>query len=265
VVTISVKDNFPEVKRLLAEQHQQVPFALAVALNKTAEHVKSEELIHMQAVFDRPTKYTMSSLYVKRATKQKPEARVWVKDSDQPNHYLLPQIYGGNRPLKRLEVLLVRIGAMRSGERAVPGAGARLDAYGNMSRGQIQQILGQLKAFYLAGASQNATGSKRSRAKRAKEAYFVSTGVGTHPYGSHSWLNGRHSQHLPRGVWSRNDFGAWGSAIKPVLIFVGSAKYRRRFEFFEVSDRTVERHFGGYFDDAFAHAMRTARPAGDAK
>ena len=35
---------------------------------------------------------------------------------------------------------------MRKNERAVPGAAAKLDAYGNMGRGQIVQILSQLQA-----------------------------------------------------------------------------------------------------------------------
>ena len=52
-------------------------------------------------MFDRPTRYTQNSLFLQPATKQKREARVWVKDTERPDHYLLPQINGGNRPLKR--------------------------------------------------------------------------------------------------------------------------------------------------------------------
>ena len=155
----------------------------------------------MRRVFDRSTAWTLNSLYVKGATKQSLTARVWFKDYDDPRHYLLPQVYGGSRPQKRLEVLLTRLGVMRADERAVPAAGARLDAYGNMGRGQVQQIISQLKGFYLAGASQNASNSKRSRAKRAAESYFASTGKGTHPLGTGAWIRARHQQHLARGVW----------------------------------------------------------------
>jgi len=257
---IDVRDNFPEVKRLLGEQQRQMPFALALALTRTAQDVRKAEQAEMSSVFDRPTRFTLNSLFLKAATKQTLEARVWVKDSERPDHYLLPQILGGRRPLKRFEQLLVQRGVMRSDERAVPGNAAKLDGFGNMSRGQIVKILSQLQAFNLAGSSANASSGKRSKAKRARETYFVSTGKGTHPYGGHSWSKGRMAQTLERGVWVRTPHGVLGSKVAPVLMFVPRANYRVRWRFHEIADATYRRVFPRHLDAAVTQALATARP-----
>lgn len=262
---IDVRDNFPAVKRALAAHKEQMPFALALALTRTAQDVRTAEKAEITSVFDRPTRYTQNSLFLQPATKQKLEARVWVKDTERPNHYLLPQINGGNRPLKRFEQLLVQRGLMRASERTVPGEAAKLDGYGNMSRGQIVKILSQLQAFNLAGSSANASSSKRSQAKRAREVYFVSTGIGTHPYGGHSWSKGRMAQTLPRGVWVRKPHDVMGSKVSPVLLFVSRASYRVRWHFNQVAEATIQRVFPGHANAALAQALRTARPTGGAR
>lgn len=174
---INVRNNFPEVKAGFARAEKQMPFALARALTFTARDVKSAEEEEITGRFDRPTPFTRKSVFMQTATKQRLQARVWLKDGDRPEHYLLPQIEGGPRPRKRFEDILVRAGYMMANERAVPGSGAVLDQYGNMSRGQIVKILSQLRANSALGFDANATDSKRSRKKRAKEAYFVAGGL----------------------------------------------------------------------------------------
>lgn len=262
MVTIDIRNNFPSVKRLLGEQQRQMPFAVALALTRTAQDVRKAEQAEMRSVFDRPTPFTLNALFVKPATKVTLTAEVWVKDSERPKHYLLPQISGGDRALKRFEQLLVQRGVMRAGERAVPGGGATRDSYGNVSRGQIVKILSQLQAFNLAGATANASTAKRSKTKRAREAYFVSTGVGTHPFGGRSWSKGRMKQTLPRGVWVRKPHGVLGSTVSPVLLFVNKATYRKRFKFEEVALSTISRVLPGHLDAAMARALATAKPSG---
>lgn len=261
-MNIDIRADVAQAQRLLGEQQRQVPFVLSLTLNRTAQDVRKAEQSEMRTVFDRPTRFTLNSLFLQAATKQKLEARVWVKDTERPDHYLLPQITGGSRPLKRFEQLLVQRGVMRAGERAVPGGAAKLDAYGNMSRGQIVKILSQLQAFNLSGFDANATNSKRSRAKRARETYFVSTGKGTHPFGGHSWSKGRMMQELPRGVWVRTPHEVLGSKVAPVLIFVDRTTYSRRFRFDEIAGQTVSRVMPGHLQSAVAQALRTTRPGG---
>jgi hypothetical protein len=258
----SISHQLQDIDRALAIQASQVPFALALALTRTAQDGREELRDEMRASFHQPTPYTLNSPYLKPATKQDLTALIGFKDGfgTEPS-FLEPQVHGGERPLKRFEQLMVRAGYMRRDERAVPGEGATLDQYGNMGRGQIQRILSQLHAFNLAGASQNATGSRRSRASRSAEAYFVSHGPGSTRYSSASprsaWKNGLKEQHLPRGIWLRRQFAS-GTAIKPVILFVTHAIYARRLNLQAVAERTVA-HFPAHFAAAWKTALRTAR------
>lgn len=249
----SVTNNFPIIAAKLDTLGKQSRFATAVAMTGTAQDVRAAEQQEMQRVFDRPTRYTLNSLYVQTATKTRLEARVWVKDSERPTHYLLPEIEGGGRAQKRFEDLLRQRGFLASGERTVPGAGAKIDAFGNMARSQIVQILSQLQAFNLAGASQNATNSTRSKAKRASVAYFYAR-KGETRQGRGSWKSGIKVQHLPTGIYAKTPSG-----IVPVLIFVTHAAYRQRLRFYDVANKAIVQRFPQRFHDAYAKALATAK------
>lgn len=245
-----VADQFRGLER-------QLPFAVALALTRTAQDVKTELTEEMRRVFDRPTPFTLRSLYLARATKANLEARVWLKDDfGLRAHYLMPQIEGGSRPLKRFESLLVQRGILGRDERIVPAAGARLDAYGNVSRGQIVQVLSQLSAFNLSGLeTNNASNSRRSRAKRAAVGYFVvrrgTTG------GRGSWRGESKVQHLPSGIWARYAF-AHGNAIKPVFLFVNRTNYRPRYQFHTIGQAVAARRFAPHLQAALETALKTA-------
>lgn len=256
---INVVDSLPDLKLALKNAQSQVPFALARALTKTAQDVAQAQRAEIERVFDRPNPYTRNAVFVRTATKQRLEAQVWLKDGRRPKHYLLPQIEGGSRPIKRFEERLVRAGLMTSGERAVPAGGAQLDSYGNVARSQIIKILSQLKTAAVLGDTSNASDSARSRRSRAREAYFVSRGPGSWT-GRGSWKNGLKDQHLPRGIWQRRSFGAWGTAVRPVFLFVERANYQPRYRFFEIGDRVANARFAGHFRESYALALRTALP-----
>jgi hypothetical protein len=250
---IDVKDGLIGLQRKLDTLSRQTRFATAVTLTRVAQDVRAAERQEMQRVFDRPTRYTLNSLYVSPATKTRLEARVWVKDSERPSHYLLPEIYGGPRANKRFEDLLRQANILRGGERTVPGEGAKIDANGNMARSQIVQILSQLQAFNTSGFDANATGSRKSKAKRAAVRYFYAR-EGESRQGRGSWKHGEKAQHLRSGIYV-----ATGGQVRPVLVFVKGAKYKTRFRFFEVAQRTVRAKFDGHFARAYADAMRTAK------
>lgn len=251
---VSIKSNFPDVAKKLDALGKQSRFAAAVALTGTAQDVRAAEIDEMRKVFDRPTRFTLNSLFLKPATKDNLQATVFVKDSDRPNHYLLPEIDGGLRPQKRFEELLRQRGMLGPDERTVPGAGAKIDSFGNMSRAQIIQILSQLQAFNLAGASQNATNSKRSKAKRSTVGYFYAR-HGESRQGAGSWRNGDKVQHLATGIYAKTSDGK----IIPVLIFVRRAAYRQRLRFYDVANRVIALKFEARFAVAYANALRTAK------
>ncbi len=122
--------------------------AIATALSRTASDTKAALQREMRDSFDRPTPFTLNSVFVKRATATDLTAEVGIKDDQAgtrpAQRWIRWQVYGGERTMKAFERLLVAHGYMRDGDRAVPGQAAKLDAYGNISRGQIIQILSQL-------------------------------------------------------------------------------------------------------------------------
>lgn len=254
MLTINVTSNIAETIKRLQAQAKQVPFATAVALTKTAQVVRQEEVKEMKDSFDRPTPYTLNSLFVKPATKTDLTARVWLKDAwgggnTPAARYLLPQITGGLRKLKPFEKMLRSVGALPAGMYAVPGSGAQMDGYGNMSSGQIQQILSYFKTFPEAGYTKNLT--KEGREKKWR---------GTRNKRGFAYFVGRPADgKLPLGIWQRFNFGAMGSAIKPIMIFVDRATYQIMYDFQYIADRTVKREFPRQFEAALRQEMATAR------
>lgn len=253
---ITVNHTFDRLAASLKGLESQIPFATAVALTRTAQDARANVRTEFKQIFDRPTPYTMNSVFVRGATKTRQYAELWLKGWPERSHYLEPQIKGGPRPLKRFENVLAQAGYMTRSERAVPAGGAQLDRFGNVSRGQIVKVISQLRAHNLAGSDQNATNSRRSRAKRATEQYFASKGPGT-AYGKRSWKNGLKSQHLPRGIYVRRVF-AWGTSVKPVFLFVDGANYRARLHLVKIVERTLQTRFPAHFDAAIRQASGTA-------
>jgi hypothetical protein len=252
---ISITSNFPQLQRKIDALGKQMAFATAVALTRTGQDVRDEERREMGRVFDRPTRYTLNSLYLQPATKAKLEARVWVKDSERPTHYILPEIYGGPRTQKRFEELLRQSGILTDTERTVPGAGARIDANGNMERSQLTQILSQLRTFNTSGFDANATSSRRSRGKRRDARYFYAR-QGETRLGGGAWSGGLKSQHLRTGIYVAL---LGGQVVLPVLLFVKGARYRKRLDFFGVAKRVIAKKFESNFAREYAKALATAR------
>lgn len=255
MIKISVKSELAQQISLWTRiAGDQMPFATAVALTRSAKNGKTEIERKMPSVIDRPTPYTMRGFRLYPATKRKLYAEVDFRESlssgTQARDYLAPIVYGGSRKLKAFEKSLSRTGLLPSGYSAVPGSGAKMDRYGNMNRGQIVQVLSYLKSFGEQGYSANITDKKRASLARGSKArrgvtYFVGKPGG-----------GR----LPLGVWMRTSFGAAGSSIKPLIIFVSNVGYRQQLDVPGIAERVVRETFPEELRKAVELALRTARP-----
>lgn len=251
---INVSHNFPEVQAALAKAASQVPFALAVALNNTAEKARVNVRNQMASVFDKPTPWVLNSLRVKRATKSNQEAELAFKDrnsAESSRSMVEPHVFGGKRHFKAMEARLLNMGLMPAGYNAVPGAAAKLDAYGNMSPGQISQLLNVLGTYTEAGYN---------KANAKTVGRLAKGNVKKNIYGFEYWVNKVNSikaRHLQPGVYQRVKTG-FGTSLKPVLIFVKKANYKQRLNFFAITQTTVDREFVGEFNAAFDEALRTA-------
>lgn len=218
--------------------------AVATALTRTAIEARDAVRQQMPSVFDRPTPYTLNSLFVRPATAERLEAQTYFKDdragSGTPaTRYLLPQVEGGARNTKRFELALRAAGHLPAGWFVVPGAGAKLDAFGNISRGQITQVLSQLRITLTAGFTRNMPFDARKQItaqRRAGGRFFVikpgAKGAGP-------------------GVYQR-EFG--GRNITPVFVFVNRASYTKRFDFFGIARSVADRRLGPNLDRAIAES-----------
>jgi hypothetical protein len=239
--------GFDKTLANIAGLQKQVRFAAAKALTQTAKKVQTRLIAEMGSQFDRPTPYTLRSTFVKPATKTELSAIVGLKDragskaAMPPAELLAHQFKGGGRLWKGLERYLHRAGLIGAGEFVAPGAGARLDRFGNMSRGQISQLMSQLRIGI--DPYQYATKSARSRRNVSKAGRIF-------------WARGNAKDgHLPRGAWI--DMGP-PVGLRPLLLVVSRPAYRRRIDLDRLARDVVAKEWGPTFDAALADAIRTA-------
>lgn len=243
-----------DLKSMLKDQ-KQVRFAAMQSINKVAFIASDDTKRAMRDSFDRPTPWVIGGVRYRKATRDNLTAIVdldfWGnKQGVAVEQVLKAEIFGGSRARKRHEAALEAAGILPSGMRIVPGQAAQLDAYGNMASSQINQIISWFKGFGEQGYQANMSDKRRKSLGRDKKksgargfAYFA--------------LRARRGKLLP-GIYQRFSTG-FGSAIKPVMIFVSRADYRKRLDFYGVAQRSVDRNLQREFDIALENALRTAR------
>lgn len=208
--------------------------ALAEALNNTAREIGDAWKAEIQARIDRPTPMTRNAVRRTRAD----VGRLWVDISLNrqapgggipPSIYLATQEQGGGRDRKLFELALQRSGAMPNGYRVVPGKYAKLDSFGNISRGQIVQVLNQLAHLdVLTVGYRKVIG--RSKAKRAAAAARRGR-----QYVPILQREGR----LHPGIYERK-----GDLLLPVFFFVSATQYKRRLSLMERGEAVAQAAFG---------------------
>lgn len=250
---INARIETKRLTRTLSDiERKQMPYAAMLALNETAKDGQRAEQQDVVRVFNNPTKWTINGFRVSRATKTRLTSKVFFKDEYQGSRgsnaweYLTPHVGGGERRFKGSEVLFMRAGVLPPGMFMVPASAAEYDAYGNVKRVQINKLLSYFRAFPEAGYKANITDAKKQRmARGTKRSYGVAYFVGR-PGGG------------PLGIWQRTQSG-FGSAVKPVFIFVSAVTYQRRFDFHGVVETTYDKRFILNLKRGLDRALGTAR------
>lgn len=245
------------VKALEGLRKDQIPFATAYALTKTAQEAKKNIEADIRRVFDRPTPYTQKGVWIKAATKARLFAKVYLKDESfkgvPADRYLIHQIRGTSRQLKGFERLLQRSGVMPDGWFAVPTNAAPLDQYGNVPGGIITRILSQLQASRDSLANETPASKTRTmrRKGRRPSRYFV------------AYPGRAKTRHLTPGIYERIGFG-FGDSIRPIFIYTAQApKYRRVLRFDETVQAAVRDDLPRMFEQGFRIAQATQGTKGD--
>lgn len=219
---------------------KKIPQAVVVALNTTRYQVLDALREQMKTDFDRPTPYTLGSLYATKATLDNLSTTVLPREfagkGTPAAKYLKPEIYGGERRLKRFEKALQSVGVLPKGMYAYPGKGATMDAYGNMSPGQIVQIISYFNAFGQQGYRANMGEKGRLKLLRGgKKGFGFEYFVVRHKHGG-----------LRPGIWKstsaragRYVVGGVGRVVVPVLIFGKKPTYTRRYRWAETAHKAA--------------------------
>lgn len=244
-------EGLEEVKKGLLGMREALPIEIAQTLSKVAVLAKEGEYTHMKRVFDRPTPYTLRSLYTKSATTSDLTSKLWVKGKMEAGkgtpaeYYLTPQIFGGPRRLKRHEVALRNIGVLPPNLYCVPAKGADLDAYGNMKASQIVKIMSYFRAFSEVGYRANITEQRKKKMakgtkKTAGVVYFA--------------IRKRKGK-LPPGIYTKTS----GVGLKMLIAFVKRPHYTERLLFWETARDVANKNWKRLFDEAVERTLDKAR------
>lgn len=219
-----------------------IPYAASTAMTRVASLAAKTELPNaMRSSFDRPTRWTLNSLAIEPATRDKLSARIFVKNEAAggvpQENYLLPGVDGGARREKGFERSLRYAGLLGAGERVMPGRQISLDANGNISRTLIQSINVWAKSGAGRTAKASGKGAQRVKAQNPRGYFLFGKPGGT------------------RGVAQRS-----GSLVMPVLVFTQRQPvYRARLDFTGIAERTALLHFGPEFNRAAAAILSRPR------
>lgn len=249
---IGVTHTLDQAAPLLQRLPAQGDTALSTAMNTTVRRAQFDVIAEMRNVFDRPTPYALGGLRIEAASPTRLDAAVMVRGKPDVSgagipaeSFLRAEIEGGARRQKKSEVALQKAGVLPMGWRTVPGQGARLDGFGNMSRGQIVQILSYFQAFPVdKGYRANSTVATRTRLKKGTKRKLGFEYIAVAP-----GVKG-----LRPGVWERVALGA-GRGVRPILLFVKATAYRKRLDFFGVVNRSVDANLGTQFDRELSKAI----------
>ena len=244
-------EGLEELKYSLIAMRKEFPYAVARTLSKVAVLAREGEYKEMKKVFDRPTPYTLKSLYTKSAKMDDLTSAIWLKGKMEAGkgtpaiYYLAPQIFGGARSLKRHESALRRIGILPPDLYCVPGKGADLDAYGNMKSAQIVKILSYFQAFSEVGYRANITEQRKKKmAKGTKKKLGV----------TYFAIRKRRGKLAP-GIYQRTEL----MGVKMLIAFVKRPHYMKRLLFWETAREVANKEWKHLFDEAMEAALAKGR------
>jgi hypothetical protein len=207
-----------KVSAMLARYPKEAGRAAEIALDRTAVNIRDGIKGTMKRVFDRPTTFTLNSLKITYTRNHKLKASVWFKEPERmADHYLVPQVEGGKRKFKGFELALDRL-------KFIPGKGARMTRSGNISTGQIRQVLSVMgRAEMYPGYQANLTAKSAKTNKKSRDYVYL-------PRGSSGGA-------LPPGIYQRvkqSGKGFGGIAKSKLGKFGDYQKGRKRGRFFSI-------------------------------
>jgi hypothetical protein len=222
-------DSKALMKSLDRVKKEQFPFAMATALNTTAERLQKAEQANMKKVIDRPTPFTVNSVGISRAHKGRLIAKVYVKPVAES--YLLPYEVGGVNKLNSRALL--------------KPVDQGVNQFGNLPGNQISKLLADPDVF--AGAV------------TFRRSGQTINGIWRRPnYGKR---RGRKGVAVRRGTKGKTNYVVEGvtTGLQLLVRFEDAHPITQHLGFMELGRTTVPRDLYSNFQKAMQHAIATAR------
>ncbi|MBV5305582.1 MAG: hypothetical protein J0652_02690 [Desulfobulbaceae bacterium] len=266
MITITVDDK--AVKQMIADLPNKASRAAERAIDATVREIKKEVITTMKSVFDRPTPFTLNSLQLTLTQNHNMMAKVWFKDPARMHqHYLVPQVDGGLRRSKGLELAL--------GMQFTPAdelGFAKMDQYGNVKSGQVKQIMSRLGALTKsAGSSGNATtkslkgGKERDYVLIRNRKTNLAPGIYQRVATTRS-VRGRYSDLSARKTGRAGGANAWQTGTRkavvrarglaPVMFQATPKPVRPLLDFYGIANKTYSQNFTKFFHKFFSAVRR---------
>lgn len=145
---VKVNINIKEVQKELSDIHRnQLPYAVSLALNATANDVAKQITDEMPRYLDRPNPFTLTAFMTKAGRFRGTRARktnlvASIIPGEIQEKYLAWQVYGGKQTPKKKAIL-------------VPTLKAPKDRYGNISRATRKRYAEPTGNLFHAGQKEN--------------------------------------------------------------------------------------------------------------
>jgi hypothetical protein len=243
---------------------KQATFALSKTINDSLYSIKEDYLKSFETIFDKPNmNYLKTAFTVKKSTKTNLAGMIEVSPWDMgkgqtPEAVLLHHVIGGDRPLKRFEKAMIGSGFMNSNMIAVPAGGAKIDQYGNIKGSFSSMLISYFGAYRKAGFDGNMkqeTRDKMARYAKIKKTKYDRKNKAKVINGVVYFMS--NGGKFAAGIWAKT--GHSGRNIKPVILFVRTPNYKKRFDFYGIADMNIQTNFKDRYAKNFELAMSTAR------
>jgi hypothetical protein len=257
-VSLHVKIDIADAMRMVqSDLPKAVPYVMAATLSGMAQQVRDGTIKQLPIAFDRPTPFTLRSVFTKPATTYRLQSEVYFPESQEASgmarrEYMRPGAEGtAARRQKRSEALLSKAGFLPPGWVTVPGRYAMaslLDGHGNIAGQYYRQIVRslQLKTKVTRLAKPISAASQKRAARMGVENEFFAIAPGKNAMAAGGgWL--------PPGVYKRE--GKGGKVLRQYLKFVRRAAYKPRLDMQALAQKEVNQQAQAVFDKAFGQVM----------